>query len=56
MEKLHFTAEYPAEEFDIHNISDPLGEVLRSKSKEHGERLITNENFQKITKSEENKR
>lgn len=53
MEKLHFTAGDSAENFDLHNIADPLGEISRSKSKEHSERLTITENSQKITKSEE---
>ena len=55
MEKLHFTIGYSAEKFDLHNIADPLDVPLRSKSKEHDERLTINENSQKITKNEENR-
>lgn len=53
MEKQHFTYGYSTENFDLHNISDPLAEYSKSKSKEHPERLRKTENYQKITKSEE---
>ncbi len=53
MEKLHFTPGYPAENFDLHNIRDPLGENQRSKSVEHSQRFIKSENSQKSQKTEE---
>lgn len=53
MEKLHFISGYSAENFDLHNISDPLGESLRSKSKEHPERFTQYEKIQNSTKTKE---
>ncbi len=53
MEKLHFIAGYSAENFDLHNITDPLDIPSRSKSKEHAQRLTTIEKTHKITKNEE---
>ena len=57
MSKNHYSLQYPAETFgaDIMGIVDPFAESQRSKSQEHTDRLFQNENFQKITKSEENK-
>ena len=54
MEKLHFIAGYLAQNFDLHNIPDPLDMPSRSKSKEHIGRLTAIKNTQKITKNEEN--
>ncbi len=53
MEKLHFISGDPAEKFDLHNISDPLGENSRSKSREHSERFTGSKNSQKSQKIEE---
>ena len=54
MQKLHFNSPYSAENFDIHNISDPFAETLRSKSEEHNQRFTKYENSQKSTKIQEN--
>ena len=53
MEKLHFTAGYPAENFDLDNIRDPLGENQRSKSAEHSQRFIKSKNSQKMQEIKE---
>ena len=54
MQKIHFRSSYSAENFDLHNISDPLAEPLRSKSEEHSQRFIKYENSQKSMKIQDN--
>ena len=53
MQKLHFNSMYSAENFDLHNISDPFAAPLKSKSLEHSQRFLTYENLQKSAKTQE---
>ena len=54
MQKLHFRSPYSAENFDLHNISDPFAEHLKSKSIEHSQRFFKYENSQKSMQIKEN--
>ena len=54
MQKIHFKSSYSAENFDLHHITDPFSEHLRSRTQEHSQRFIKYENSQKSMKIQEN--
>ena len=55
MSKDSFFVRYPADigQGGILPVTDPFSENKKSKSKEHTDRFMKNENFQKIEKTEE---